>query len=44
MDRAVARAIAGKQVEEVERDVASAEGVDAHVEAHAHMTHPGGHA
>jgi molecular chaperone HscA len=42
MDRAVARAIAGKQVEEVERDVAHAEGVDAHVEAHAHMTRPGG--
>jgi molecular chaperone HscA len=47
MDRAVARAIAGKQVGDVERDVAHAEGVDAHVEAHAHMTHPGqdgGHA
>ena len=47
MDRAVARAIAGKQVGEVEADVAHAEGVDAHVEAHAHMTHPGqdgGHA
>ncbi|APR85418.1 Chaperone protein HscA [Minicystis rosea] len=41
MDRAVARAIAGKKVDEVEHDVASAEGVDAHVEAHARMVRPG---
>jgi molecular chaperone HscA len=41
MDRAVARAIAGKQVEDVEKDVARAEGVDAHVEAHAKMVRPG---
>src|SRR6185503_18933367 len=41
MDRAVARAIAGKQVEDVEKDVAGAAGVDAHVEAHTHMTRPG---
>src|SRR6185436_18373087 len=34
MDRAVARAIAGKQVNDVEKDVAAAAGVDAHVEAH----------
>jgi molecular chaperone HscA len=40
MDRAVARAIAGKQVEDVEKDVAKAEGVDAHVEAHAKMARP----
>jgi molecular chaperone HscA len=41
MDRAVARAIAGKQVEDVEKDVSKAEGVDAHVEAHAKMVRPG---
>lgn len=34
MDRAVAKAIAGKQVEDVEAAVANAAGVDAHVEAH----------
>jgi molecular chaperone HscA len=41
MDRAVARAISGKAVDEVEKDVAKAEGVDAHVEAHAKMVRPG---
>ena len=41
MDRAVARAIAGKRLDEVEQDVAKAEGVDAHVEAHARMVRPG---
>jgi len=41
MDRAVARAIAGKRVDEVEKDVDRAEGVDAHVEAHAKMARPG---
>ncbi|MBL8765402.1 MAG: hypothetical protein JNM07_14175, partial [Phycisphaerae bacterium] len=35
MDRAVAKAIAGKQVEAVEEGVAAARGVDAHVEEHA---------
>jgi molecular chaperone HscA len=35
MDRAVARAIAGKAVDEVEHQVERAAGVDAHVEAHA---------
>jgi len=35
MDRAVARAIAGKQVDDIEKDVAAAAGVDAHVAAHA---------
>jgi molecular chaperone HscA len=40
MDRAVARAIAGKQVDEVEHQVEHAQGVDAHVEAHAHMVRP----
>jgi molecular chaperone HscA len=44
MDRAVARAIAGKQVEEVEHEVEHAAGVDAHVEAHARMVRPGEHA
>jgi molecular chaperone HscA len=34
MDRAIARAIAGKQVRDVETDVAAARGVDAHVAAH----------
>src|SRR5262249_12144730 len=34
MDRAIAKAIEGKQVEDVETQVASAQGVDAHVEAH----------
>ncbi len=41
MDRAVARAIAGKRVDDVEHQVEHAEGVDAHVEAHAHMRRPG---
>ena len=41
MDRAVARAISGKRLDEVEQDVATAEGVDAHVEAHARMVRPG---
>ena len=40
MDRAVARAIEGKNLNDVERDVAEAAGVDAHVEAHASMTRP----
>ncbi|WP_437588152.1 Fe-S protein assembly chaperone HscA [Sorangium sp. So ce1000] len=35
MDRAVARAIAGKQVEDVEAKVAAAKGVDAHLSEHA---------
>ncbi|XYH96142.1 Fe-S protein assembly chaperone HscA [Sorangium sp. So ce1128] len=35
MDRAVARAIAGKQVEDVEAKVAAAKGVDAHLAEHA---------
>ncbi|WP_437830187.1 Fe-S protein assembly chaperone HscA [Sorangium sp. So ce1153] len=35
MDRAVARAIAGKQVEDVEATVAAARGVDAHLAEHA---------
>ncbi|WP_441291104.1 Fe-S protein assembly chaperone HscA [Sorangium sp. KYC3313] len=34
MDRAVARAIAGKQVEDVEAKVAAAKGVDAHLAEH----------
>ncbi|MFT3775547.1 MAG: Fe-S protein assembly chaperone HscA [Minicystis sp.] len=42
MDRAVARAIAGKKVDDVEHDVEKAQGVDAHVEAHAKMVRPGG--
>ncbi|MFO0756777.1 MAG: Fe-S protein assembly chaperone HscA [Byssovorax sp.] len=42
MDRAVAKAIAGKQLGEVEKDVERAAGVDAHVEAHAAMVRPGG--
>ena len=40
MDRAVARAIAGKRIDEIEHDVEHAEGVDAHVEAHARMVRP----
>ena len=40
MDRAVARAIEGKNLSDVEKDVAEAAGVDAHVEAHASMTRP----
>jgi molecular chaperone HscA len=35
MDRAVAQAISGKQVEDVEATVATAKGVDAHVAEHA---------
>ncbi len=35
MDRAVARAIAGKAVNDLEQDVAAAKGVDAHVAEHA---------
>jgi molecular chaperone HscA len=35
MDRAVAKAIAGKQVDAVENTVAEARGVDAHVAKHA---------
>jgi molecular chaperone HscA len=35
MDRAVARAIAGKAVDAIEGEVAQARGVDAHVEEHA---------
>jgi molecular chaperone HscA len=34
MDRAVAQAIAGKQVGDVEAQVAAAKGVDRHVEEH----------
>ena len=41
MDRAVARAIAGKRIDDLEHDVEHAEGVDAHVEAHARMARPG---
>jgi molecular chaperone HscA len=41
MDRAVARAIAGKQVAEIEQEVEHAAGVDAHVEAHARLVRPG---
>ena len=37
MDRAVARAIAGKRVDDVAEVVEHAQGVDAHVEAHAAM-------
>ena len=37
----VARAIAGKRLDEIEHDVERAEGVDAHVEAHARMVRPG---
>jgi molecular chaperone HscA len=40
MDRAVARAIEGKNLDDVEKDVSDAAGVDAHVEAHASMTRP----
>lgn len=36
MDRAIARAIAGKEVEQIERSVAHAKGVDAHVAEHGH--------
>lgn len=35
MDRAIAKAIAGKQVDEVEASVAEAAGVEAHLSAHA---------
>lgn len=38
MDRAVAQAIAGKQVEQVETAVAAAKGVDAHVAEHANLS------
>jgi molecular chaperone HscA len=41
MDRAVAKAIAGKQVDDIEKDVERAAGVDAHVAEHATMTRPG---
>jgi molecular chaperone HscA len=41
MDRAVARAIGGKAIEAVEKDVSKAEGVDAQVEAHARYQRPG---
>jgi molecular chaperone HscA len=41
MDRAVARAIAGKRVDDVEHQVEGAQGVDAHVEAHAALERPG---
>ncbi len=44
MDRAVAQAIAGKRVDDVEHQVEHAPGVDAHVEAHGRMVRPGGHA
>lgn len=37
MDRAVARAIEGKRVDDIERDVEGARGVDAHVAEHAAM-------
>lgn len=43
MDRAVAKAIAGKQVEDVEAQVAEAAGVEAHLQAHgaaADHAHP----
>ena len=36
MDRAVAKAIAGRQVEDIEKSVEHAAGVDAHVAAHQH--------
>ncbi|HRI64840.1 MAG TPA: Fe-S protein assembly chaperone HscA [Polyangium sp.] len=36
MDRAIARAIAGKEVEQIEKSVAHARGVDAHVAEHGH--------
>jgi len=35
MDRAVARAIAGKKVDAIEGEVEAARGVDAHVAEHA---------
>jgi molecular chaperone HscA len=41
MDRAVARAIGGKALDTVEKDVAKAEGVDVQVEAHAKHQRPG---
>ena len=41
MDRAIARAIAGKNVEQIEHSVAHAKGVDAHVAEHAHGTSNG---
>ena len=34
MDRAIARAIAGKEIEQIEKSVAHAKGVDAHVSEH----------
>jgi molecular chaperone HscA len=43
MDRAVARAIAGKRVDDVAGEVEHARGVDAHVEAHAAMAAEGHH-
>jgi molecular chaperone HscA len=42
MDRAVARAIAGKQVDDVEASVAAASGVEAHLEAHGASASSGG--
>jgi molecular chaperone HscA len=36
MDRAIARAIAGKGIEQIEQSVAHAKGVDAHVAEHGH--------
>src|SRR6185437_2515808 len=41
MDRAVARAIAGKRGDDVDHQVEQAQGVDAHVEAHTGMVRPG---
>ncbi len=41
MDRAIARAIAGKNVEQIEQTVAHAKGVDAHVAEHAQGTSNG---
>jgi molecular chaperone HscA len=41
MNRAVARAIEGKQVGAVEQSVAGAKGVEAHIAAEAHAAHPG---
>ncbi len=40
MDRAVAKAIAGKDVSEIEQGVAAAKGVDQHVEEHAARRSP----
>ena len=42
MDQAVARAIAGKAIGDVEGEVEKARGVDAHVEEHA-ARRAGGH-